>query len=74
MADRRLRRRVDSWLARRNARVGGFNPWQVFADALHASGFFQRWKFRHFRDEFRLVGCRGASDIRKRQENGGAEE
>ena len=37
MADRRLRRRVDSWLARRNARVGGFNPWQVFADALHAS-------------------------------------
>jgi membrane protein len=37
MADRRLRRRVDAWLARRNARLGGFNPWQVFADALHAS-------------------------------------
>ena len=37
MADRRLRRRVDAWLARRNARLGGFNPWQVVADALHAS-------------------------------------
>jgi membrane protein len=35
--DRRLRRRVDAWLARRGTRLGGFNPWQVFADAVNAS-------------------------------------
>ncbi|HEY9376886.1 MAG TPA: YihY/virulence factor BrkB family protein [Jiangellaceae bacterium] len=32
-----LRRPVDEWLARRTTRLGGFNPWQVFADAVHAS-------------------------------------
>ena len=36
MAHGRLRRRVDAWLARRSMRLGGFNPWQVFADAVHA--------------------------------------
>ena len=37
MAGGRIRRRVDGWLARRHTRLGGFNPWQVFADAVHAS-------------------------------------
>ena len=37
MAYGRLKRHVDSWLARRTARLGGFNPWQVFADAVQAS-------------------------------------
>jgi membrane protein len=37
MAHGRLRQRVDSWLARRTTRFGGFNPWQVCADAVHAS-------------------------------------
>ena len=37
MAGGRLRQRVDAWLARRRTRLGGFNPWQVFADAVHAS-------------------------------------
>jgi membrane protein len=37
MAHGQLRSRVDAWLARRSTRLGGFNPWQVFADAVHAS-------------------------------------
>jgi membrane protein len=37
MAGGRLRRRVDAWLARRRTRLGGFNPWQIFADAVQAS-------------------------------------
>jgi membrane protein len=37
MAYGRLRQRVDEWLARRPTRLAGFNPWQVLADAVHAS-------------------------------------
>jgi membrane protein len=37
MAQGWLRQRVDPWLARRTTRLGGFNPWQVFADAVRAS-------------------------------------
>ncbi|HEX2361403.1 MAG TPA: YihY/virulence factor BrkB family protein [Jiangellaceae bacterium] len=37
MARRQLRRRVEAWLAGRSARLGGFNPWQILGDAVHAS-------------------------------------